>query len=95
MGKTFNYKDSLNMVTAVSTSYATRAEIIDYFEKHFDKDKVFTGDELKQAVGEIVKGKKRITQTMDEIGLPQANINAKRKYYSSYIEDEDEYGDNR
>ncbi len=93
MGKTFNYHDALNMVTAVSTSYVTRGEIIDYFEKHFDKKKMFNADELKQTVKELVTGKTRISQTMDEIGLPQTNLNAKRNYYSSYVIDEDDdYG---
>ncbi len=94
MGKTFKYNEALNMVTAVSTSYVTRGEIIEYFEKKFDKNKAFTGDELKQIVGEVVKGKKRISQTMDQIGLPQANVDAKRRYYSSYMIRDEENGDN-
>ena len=33
MTKTFNYKQSLNMVCAVSTSYVKREEINKYFEE--------------------------------------------------------------
>ena len=48
MAKTFNYKQSLNMVCAVSTSYVKREEIYEYFKKNFKEDKIFTPDELKQ-----------------------------------------------
>lgn len=90
MAKTFNYKQSLNMVCAVSTSYVKREEIYEYFKKNFKEDKIFTPDELKQIVGEVVKGKKRITQTMDEIGIPYMGSDTKKKYYSAYTIDDDE-----
>lgn len=91
MPKTFNYKDSVNMVTAVSTSYVKREEIFEYFESNFNKDKKFTADELKQIVRDLTTGKERITQTMDEIGIPLTSTEAKRKYYKSFIEDDNEY----
>ena len=59
--------------------------------KNFDKNKIFTGTELKQIVGEIVKGRERISQTMDEIGIPYTSPDVKRKYYRAF--DDDKYND--
>lgn len=71
MAKEFNYRDSLNMVTAVSTSYVPRIEIAKYFEDNFDKEKMFTQDEIKAIVRELVsereKSGKRISQSFNEI----------------------------
>lgn len=88
MSRIFNYKQSLNIVCAVSTSYVKREKICEYFEEHFDKDKTFTGDELKQIVGKLVKGKERITQTMDGIIMPNGSNDKKRNYYNPYRDDE-------
>ncbi len=62
-----------------------------YFEKNFDKDKEFRPEELKEVVKELTTNRQRITQTMDEIGVPMTGADARRKRYSSYIEDDDEY----
>lgn len=71
LAKEFNYRDSLNMVTAVSTSYVPRIEIAKYFEDNFDKEKMFTQDEIKAIVRELVsereKSGKRISQSFNEI----------------------------
>ena len=71
LAREFNYRDSLNMVTAVSTSYVPRMEIVKYFEDNFDKEKMFTQDEIKAIVRELVsereKSGKRISQSFNEI----------------------------
>lgn len=71
LAKEFNYRDSLNMVTAVSTSYVPRIEIAKYFEDNFDKEKMFTQYEIKAIVRELVsereKSGKRISQSFNEI----------------------------
>lgn len=82
MAKEFNYRDSLNMVTAVSTSYVPRIEIVKYFEDNFDKEKMFTQDEIKAIVKELVsereKSGKRISQSFNEIWYTKRNQNAKK-----------------
>lgn len=67
MAKEFNYRDSLNMVTAVSTSYVPRIEIVKYFADNFDKEKMFTQDEIKAIVRELVSGRKKTSQSFNEI----------------------------
>ena len=67
MKKEYNYKDSLNMVTAVSTSYVPREEIIKYFEENFDKEKVFSPEEIKSIVKELVSNRKRISENFNVI----------------------------
>ena len=72
MAKEFNYRDSLNMVTAVSTSYVPRIEIVKYFADNFEKEKMFTQDELKAIVKELVsereKSGRRISKSMNGTG---------------------------
>lgn len=75
LAKEFNYRDSLNMVTAVSTSYVPRIEIVKYFADNFEKEKMFTQDELKAIVKELVsereKSGRRISKSMNEIWKEQ------------------------
>ena len=67
MAKEYNYKDTLNMVTAVSTSYVPREEIAKYFEERFDKEKLFTSEEIKDIVKELVSNRKRISESFNVI----------------------------
>jgi len=60
MNQKFNFKASLNMVCAVSEKYISRREIMQYFEKEFDKDKEFTPEELKQIVRDLTTKKGKI-----------------------------------
>ncbi len=66
MTNTFNFKDSCNMVSAVCGTYVKKQEVIEYFNKEFDPEKEFTPEELKQIVRELVKGRERITTTIDQ-----------------------------
>ena len=69
MGKTFNFKESMNMVSAVSGSYVTRREVMEYFYGKFDQDKEFSPEELKQAVRDLTAGKEKITTRLDQGAL--------------------------
>ena len=65
MAREFNFIESMNMVSAVSGTYISRNDVKQYFYDTFDKDKMFTPEELKQIVRDLTTGKERITSTID------------------------------
>ena len=67
MPKTFNFHDSENMCYAVTGSYVTKNEVLEYFRNKFPEDREFTGDELKAIVKDLIDGKERRTGTMKQI----------------------------
>ena len=65
MSREFTFMESMNMVSAVSGTYIKKSEVKDYFEATYDKNKMFTPEELKQIVRELTTGRERITPTID------------------------------
>ena len=65
MPRSFNFIESMNMVSAVSGTYISRKDVRQYFYDTFDQDKMFTPEELKQIVRELTTGRERITPTID------------------------------
>ena len=66
MARTFNYKESINMISAVCSSYFSRKEIIDFFSKNFDENKQFDQDEVKQIVRDITTEKMISSKSKEE-----------------------------
>ena len=66
MPREFNFRESLNMVYAVSGTYITKKEVESYFNENFDKDKMFQPDELINIVKTVTAGRKRITTKMED-----------------------------
>ena len=85
--RTFNYREARNMIKSVCSSYITRENIDEYFENKFDQEHVFSPNELKSIVEELIKGKKRITKRMDEMGFDKRVKNTSRK--DVYIKEDD------
>ena len=82
MPKTFSCREASNMMKAVCGSYITREEIDEYFESHYDEDYIFNQDEIKSIVPELMENRKRITNTMNDIGFNMfgQKINKKNVY---------------
>lgn len=78
MPRSFNFIESMNMVSAVSGTYISRKDVREYFYKTFDQDKMFEPEELKQIVRELTTGKKRITSTIDNNNIWGQRKNPKR-----------------
>ena len=66
MDRTFNYKESINMILAVCGSYFTRKEIMDFFNSNFDQNKQFRQEEIKQIVRDITTGKIKTSTKIGE-----------------------------
>ena len=78
MPREFNFRESMNMVSAVSGSFISRKDVMKYFYDTFDQDKMFTPDELKQIVRDLTTGKERITKTIDNNNIWGQKKNTKR-----------------